>query len=82
MLCKDALAQHCHFPLLSRLVAVVVCVPVSASCCERGFRAANRIRTDEGTKLSNEVISMLMMTAANGEAVTEYDPRPPSSTAT
>ncbi|XP_040327564.1 zinc finger protein 862 isoform X1 [Herpailurus yagouaroundi] len=76
MLCKNALAQHYRFPLLSRLVAVVACVPVSTSCCERGFSAMNRIRTDERTKLSNEVINMLMMTAVNGVAVTEYDPQP------
>uniref|UniRef100_A0A673UG36 Zinc finger protein 862 n=1 Tax=Suricata suricatta TaxID=37032 RepID=A0A673UG36_SURSU len=76
MLCKNALAQHLRFPLLSRLVAVVACVPVSTSCCERGFSAMNRIRTDERTKLSNEVINMLMMTAVNGVAVTEYDPQP------
>ncbi|XP_073094344.1 zinc finger protein 862 isoform X3 [Manis javanica] len=76
MLCKNALAQHCRFPLLSRLLAVVVCVPVSSSCCERGFSAMNRIRTDERTKLSSEVINMLMMTAVNGVAVTEYDPQP------
>uniref|UniRef100_A0A8C3X3R4 Zinc finger protein 862 n=1 Tax=Catagonus wagneri TaxID=51154 RepID=A0A8C3X3R4_9CETA len=75
MLCKNALAQR-RFPLLSRLVAVVVCVPVSTACCERGFSAMNRIRTDERTKLSNEVINMLMMTAVNGVAVTEYDPQP------
>lgn len=76
MLCKTALAQHRRFPVLSRLVAVVACVPISASCCERGFSAMNRIRTDERTKLSNEVINMLMMTAVNGVAVTEYDPQP------
>ncbi|ELK35181.1 Zinc finger protein 862 [Myotis davidii] len=76
MLCKSALAQHCRFPLLSRLVAAVVCVPVSTSCCERGFSAMNRIRTEERTKLSNEVINMLMMTAVNGVAVTQYDPQP------
>lgn len=76
MLCKSTLAQHCRFPLLSRLVAVVVCVPVSTSCCERGFSAMNRIRTEERTKLSNEVLNMLMMTAVNGVAVTEYDPQP------
>ncbi|XP_039717089.1 zinc finger protein 862 isoform X2 [Pteropus medius] len=76
MLCKTALAQHRRFPVLSRLVAVVACVPISTSCCERGFSAMNRIRTDERTKLSNEVINMLMMTAVNGVAVTEYDPQP------
>ncbi|XP_065398826.1 zinc finger protein 862 isoform X2 [Macaca fascicularis] len=76
MLCKNALAQHCRFPLLSKLMAVVVCVPISTSCCERGFKAMNRIRTDERTKLSNEVLNMLMMTAVNGVAVTEYDPQP------
>ncbi|XP_077634120.1 zinc finger protein 862 isoform X1 [Crocuta crocuta] len=76
MLCKNALAQHFQFPLLSRLLAVVACVPVSTSCCERAFSAMNRIRTDERTKLSNEVINMLMMTAVNGVAVTEYDPQP------
>ncbi|KAM7120433.1 zinc finger protein 862 isoform 2-T3 [Molossus nigricans] len=76
MLCKNTLAQHCRFPLLSRLVAVAVCVPVSTSCCERGFRAMNRIRTDERTKLSSEVLSTLMMTAVNGVAVAEFDPQP------
>ncbi|XP_016050983.1 PREDICTED: LOW QUALITY PROTEIN: zinc finger protein 862 [Miniopterus natalensis] len=76
MLCKSALAQHCRLPLLSRLVAVAVCVPVATSCCERGFSAMNRIRTEERTKLSNEVIDMLMMTAVNGVAVPEYDPQP------
>ncbi|KAM5255350.1 zinc finger protein 862 [Ctenodactylus gundi] len=76
MLYKNTLAQPCRFPLLSRLMAVVVCVPVSTSCCERGFKAMNRIRTDERTKLSNEVLNMLMMTAVNGVAVTEYDPQP------
>ncbi|XP_073917099.1 zinc finger protein 862 isoform X2 [Castor canadensis] len=76
MLCKNALTQHYRFPLLSKLMAVVVCVPISTSCCERGFKAMNRIRTDERTKLSNEVLNMLMMTAVNGVAVTEYDPQP------
>lgn len=76
MLCKTALTQHCRFPLLSRLVAVVVSVPISTSCCERGFKAMSRIRTDERTKLSNEVLNTLMMTAVNGVAVTEYDPQP------
>lgn len=36
----------------------------------------NRIRTDERTKLSNEVINMLTMTAVNGVAVTEHNPQP------
>ncbi|XP_008583106.1 PREDICTED: zinc finger protein 862 [Galeopterus variegatus] len=76
MLCKNALAQHYRFPLLSKLLAVVVCVPISTSCCGRGFKAMNRIRTDERTKLSNEVLNMLMMTAVNGVAVTEYNPQP------
>lgn len=76
MLCKNALVQGCRFPLLSRLVAVVVCMLVSTACCERGFSAMTRIRTDERTKLSNEVINMLMMTAVNRVAVTEYDPQP------
>uniref|UniRef100_A0A5F8G2L7 Zinc finger protein 862 n=1 Tax=Monodelphis domestica TaxID=13616 RepID=A0A5F8G2L7_MONDO len=76
MLCKNALSQHSRFPLLSQLIAVVVCVPISTSCCERGFSAMSRIKTDERTKLSNEVINMLMMTAVNGVAVTEYDPQP------
>ncbi|XP_062048802.1 zinc finger protein 862 isoform X1 [Lepus europaeus] len=76
MLCKNALAQQHRFPLLSKLMAVVVCVPISTSCCERGFKAMNRIRTDERTKLSNEVLNTLMMTAVNGVAVTEYDPQP------
>ncbi|XP_036038734.1 zinc finger protein 862 [Onychomys torridus] len=76
MLCKSALTQHGRFPLLSKLLAVVVSVPLSTSCCERGFKAMNRIRTDERTKLSNEVLNTLMMTALNGVAVTEYDPQP------
>ncbi|XP_063106781.1 zinc finger protein 862 isoform X4 [Cavia porcellus] len=76
MLCKSALAQHHRFPLLSKLMAVVACVPISSSCCERGFKAMNRIRTDERTKLSNEVLNTLMMTAVNGVAVTEYNPQP------
>ncbi|XP_066219094.1 zinc finger protein 862 isoform X1 [Saccopteryx leptura] len=75
-LCKRALGQPGRFPVLSRLVAVVVCMPISTSCCERGFSAMSRIRTDDRTKLSNEVINMLMMTAVNGVAVTEYDPQP------
>ncbi|KAL6074770.1 hypothetical protein STEG23_019076, partial [Scotinomys teguina] len=76
MLCKNTLTQHGRFPLLSKLMAVVVSVPVSTSCCQRGFKAMNRIRTDERTKLSNEVLNTLMMTALNGVAVTEYDPQP------
>lgn len=31
ILCENAVAKHHHLPLLSRLVAVVVCVPVSTS---------------------------------------------------
>ncbi|XP_051857041.1 zinc finger protein 862-like isoform X1 [Antechinus flavipes] len=76
MLCKNTLSQRSRFPLLSQLMAVVICVPISTSCCERGFSAMNRIKTEERTKLSNEVINMLMMTAVNGVAVTEYDPQP------
>ncbi|XP_040858206.1 zinc finger protein 862 [Ochotona curzoniae] len=76
MLCKNALAQHQRFPLLSKLMAVVCCVPISTSCCARGFKVMNRIRTDERTKLSNEVLNTLMMTAVNGVAVAEYNPQP------
>ncbi|XP_007640170.1 zinc finger protein 862 isoform X3 [Cricetulus griseus] len=75
-LCKNTLTQHCRFPLLSKLMTVVVSVPISTSCCERGFKAMNRIRTGERTKLSNEVLNTLMMAAVNGVAVTEYDPQP------
>ncbi|XP_057628911.1 zinc finger protein 862 isoform X2 [Chionomys nivalis] len=76
VLCKNALTQHCRFPLLSKLLAVVVSVPISTSCCERGFKAMHRIRTEERTKLSSEVLNTLMMTAVNGVAVAEYDPQP------
>lgn len=75
-LCKQALAQPCRLPLLSKLVAVVASLPISASCCERGFKAMNRIRTNERTKLSSEVLNTLMMTAVNGVAVADYDPQP------
>ncbi|KAM7325728.1 hypothetical protein ACRRTK_015981 [Alexandromys fortis] len=76
VLCKNALTQHCRFPLLSKLLAVVVSVPTSTSCCERGFKAMHRIRTEERTKLSSEVLNTLMLTAVNGVAVAEYDPQP------
>lgn len=78
MLCKCALTQHCRFPLLRRFVVVVVSVPISTSCCARGFKAMSKIRTEERTKLSNEVLDTLMMTAVNGVAVAEYDPQPAS----
>lgn len=38
----------------------------------------SKIRTEERTKLSNEVLDTLMMTAVNGVAVAEYDPQPAS----
>lgn len=76
VLCKIALTQHCRFPLLSKLLAVVVSVPISTSCCERGFKTLHRIRTEERAKLSSEVLDTLMMTAVNGVAVAEYDPQP------
>ncbi|XP_021079323.1 zinc finger protein 862 isoform X2 [Mesocricetus auratus] len=76
VLCKSTLTQHHRCPLLSKLMAVAVSLPISASCCERGFKAMHRIRTGERTKLSSEVLNTLMMTAVNGVAVTEYDPQP------
>ncbi|KAM4874330.1 zinc finger protein 862 isoform 1-T4 [Thomomys bottae] len=81
-LCQSAQAQQHRFPLLSRLTAAVICVPISNSCCERGCRAMSRIRTNERTKLSSEVLNTLMMAAVTRVAVTEYDPQLPSSIST
>ncbi|XP_059911000.1 uncharacterized protein LOC132460027 [Gadus macrocephalus] len=65
------LASECDewgliYPLLSRLAAIALVVPVSSVNCERDFSTMNRVKTDLRNRLQGEHLAACLRISING----------------
>ena len=61
------------YPQISRLIVVATAVPVSSVSCERGFSAANRIKTKLRNRLTTQSVCRLMMISVEGQPIGEFN---------
>ena len=54
------------------LVEVVLILPMSTACCERGFSAMKRVKNDWRSSLSNAALSDLLRITIDGPMVEDF----------
>ena len=63
-----------RFPVLSKLMPIVLVLPSSSAGCERGFRRTNCIKTDFRSRLKTGNHDSLMPIGLSGVSVKDFDP--------
>lgn len=71
LLGKESIASL--FPLISKLYARAVTLPVSTADCERAFSTMNRIKTDLRNRLKTSTLEKLMFIALEGPERNHFD---------
>ncbi|XP_073524940.1 zinc finger protein 862-like [Phyllobates terribilis] len=69
-----ALSNTERFPVLGNLLSIVAVLPVSTSCCERGFSLMNMVKNKFRSRMQEESLSDLFMITMNGPSVKAFDP--------
>eukprot|EP00062_Callorhinchus_milii_P019057 gi/632973186/ref/XP_007903029.1/ PREDICTED: PR domain-containing protein 11 isoform X2 [Callorhinchus milii] len=62
-----------RFPVLSRLVQLLLVLPTSTAACERGRSAFCRIRSNNRSRLSLEQLNDLLSIAVNGPSIANFE---------
>ena len=58
------------------LVEILLILPLSTACCERGFSLMEKIKSDWRSCLSVDILDCLIRVTAEGPPVSEFDPLP------
>ena len=58
------------------LVAILLIVPLSTSCCEWGFSLMGKIKSDRWSCLSVDILDSLIRVNTEGPPVSDFDPLP------
>ena len=72
-LCKQAMLRPERFPVLSKLMPIVLVLPSSSATCERGFSRINCIKTDLRSRLTTGNLDSLMLIGLSGVSVEDFD---------
>ncbi|XP_036975521.1 zinc finger protein 862-like isoform X3 [Acanthopagrus latus] len=72
------LASECDewgqiYPLLSRLAAIALVIPVSSVNCERDFSTMNRVKSDLRNRLQEEHLAACLRVSINGPCPEEFN---------
>ena len=61
------------FPVLSKLYAICLCIPVTSVNCERGISTYNNIKTDERNSMKVSTANMLMCLNLEGPPISTFN---------
>ena len=70
------IANSSENPTMHSLLNLMLSLPVSSACCERGFSAITRIKTVYRTSLLPQTLDNLMQISINGPPISDFDPSP------
>ena len=73
-LCQQTMLHPDKFPVLSKLMPIVLVLPSSSASCERGFSRMNCIKTDLRARLTTANLDSLMLIGLSGASVKDFDP--------
>lgn len=65
-----------RFPNVLMLVEIMLILPLSTACCERGFSVMGKIKADCRSCLSVDILDCLMRIQIEGPGVAEFNPQP------
>ena len=58
------------------LVEIILILPVSTACCERGFSCVKQIKSNLRSTLTTETLDVLVRISLDGRSLEEFDPMP------
>lgn len=58
------------------LVEIILILPVSTACCERGFSCVKRIKSNLRSTLTTETLDVLVRISLDGRSLEKFDPMP------
>ena len=67
-------ANPLHFYNVLLLVAIVMCMAIDTSICERGFSLMNLLKTAKRSRMGTEVLRILMVVCSLGKDAGWSDP--------
>lgn len=62
-----------NFPILSLVVEVLLLIPASNACIERGFSTMARIKDDERNRLGDGIVQDLLRIKIDGPDVDDFN---------
>ena len=62
-----------EIPNLAKLANICLLLPVSTTCCERGFSTLNRIKTKLSNRLKTETLDTLVCIDLEGPPIDSFD---------
>ena len=72
-LCKQAMPLPERFPVLSKLMPIVLVSPSLSTSCESEFSRMNCIKTDLRSRLTTGNLDSLMLIGLSGVSVEDFD---------
>ncbi|KAJ8391182.1 hypothetical protein AAFF_G00096110 [Aldrovandia affinis] len=72
-LIQGAIGRDGQFQHMQVIAQISLVLPMSSSCCERGFSSMKRIKSDRRSCLSNEMLNCLLQIWVHGPPAQHYD---------
>ncbi|KAJ8412699.1 hypothetical protein AAFF_G00116500 [Aldrovandia affinis] len=72
-LIQGAIGRDGQFQHMQVIAEISLVLPMSSSCCERGFSSMERIKSDWRSCLSNEMLNCLLQISVHGPPAQHYD---------
>ncbi|KAJ4947448.1 hypothetical protein JOQ06_009483 [Pogonophryne albipinna] len=72
-LLTGAIGREDQFKQMKVIVEITQVLPMSSSCCERGFSSMKRIKSDWRSCLSNEMLSFLLHISVHGPPAQQFN---------
>ncbi|XP_056464859.1 zinc finger protein 862-like [Gadus chalcogrammus] len=72
-LIQGAIGRAGQFQHMQVVAEISLVLPMSSSCCERGFSCMKRVKSDWRSRLANDTLTSLMLISMHGPPLDEYN---------
>ena len=73
-LIQGAIGRAGQFQHMQLVAEISLVLPMSSSCCERGFFCMKRVKSDWRSRLANDTLNSLMQISMHGPPHDKYNP--------
>ena len=72
-LIQGAIGRGGQFQHMQVVAEISLVLPMSSSCCERGFSCMKRVKSGWRSRLANDTLTSLMLISMHGPPLDEYN---------
>ena len=73
-LIQGAIGRAGQFQHMQLVAEIRLVLPMSSSCCKRGFSCMKRVKSDWRSRLANDTLNSLMQFSMHGPPHDKYNP--------